>query len=88
MNEALFAVEDPQTASLERLLVDRIATQHEEGVAEVYVEMLRRWALEETIYREPHVIPALTKLHDAGRLQVDRDGRIRPGSKVRLAPAG
>ena len=88
MNEALFAVEDPQTASLERLLVDRIATQHEEGAAEVYVEMLRRWALEQTIYREPHVIPALTKLHDAGRLQVDRDGRIRPGSKVWLAPAG
>lgn len=88
MDEALFAVEDPQTAPLERLLVDRLTELHKDGVAEVYVELLRRWALEETIYRELHVIPALTNLREAGTVQVRQDGLIRPGSQVRLTPAG
>lgn len=85
MNEALFVVDDPQTAQLERLLVDHLAIVHAEGKPDVYVEILRRWALEETIYREPHVIPALTKLVEAGTVQADMDP-IRRGSRVRLTP--
>jgi three-Cys-motif partner protein len=88
MNEALFVIEDPQTAQLERLLVDRLTVLQAAGTAIVYVELLRRWALEETIYREPHVIPALTKLREAGTVQVDREGAIQRGSRVRLAPVG
>lgn len=88
MNEALFAVEDPQTAQLERLLVDRVTALHATGEPFVYVEILRRWALEETIYREPHVIPALRKLRDAGTVQVDHNGQVQRGSRVRLTPAG
>lgn len=84
MNEALFAVEDPQTAQLERLLVDHLTAVHADGQRDVYVEILRRWALEETIYREPHVIPALTKLVDIGTVQADMVP-IRRGSRVRLA---
>lgn len=86
-NEALFAIEDPQTAQLERLLVDHLAVVHAQGQSVVYVELLRRWALEETIYREPHVIPALTKLQAAGTIQADRVP-IQRGSRVRLTPPG
>jgi three-Cys-motif partner protein len=83
-NEALFAVEDPQTAQLERLLVDRLADHHGAGHPAEFVELLRRWALEQTIYRELHVIPALTKLRDSGTIQTNRAGRIDQGSRVRL----
>lgn len=86
MNEALFAVEDPQTAQLERLLVDHLAALRAAGQPAEYVVRLRRWALEQTIYRELHVIPALTKLREAGTIESDREGQIHQGSKVRLPP--
>ena len=87
MNEALFAVEDPQTAQLERLLVDHLAELRAGGQPAEFVARLRRWAVAETIYRETHVIPALTNLREAGSIELDREGKIDQGHKVRLKAA-
>lgn len=84
MNEALFAIDDPQTAPLQRLLMDRLRDLHSKGRDTEYVEYLRRWTLFQTVYREPDVIPALTKLRAQNLLGVDPDTRIRRGSKVHL----
>ncbi len=84
MDEALFAIEDPQTAQLERLLIDHLTALRAAGQPAEYVARLRRWAVEETIYRETHVIPALTSLREAGTIETNRDGRINQAHKVRL----
>jgi hypothetical protein len=84
MNEALFAIDDPQTAPLQRLLMDRLRDLHSKGQDTECVEYLRRWTLFQTVYREPDVIPALTKLRAQNLLGVDPGTRIRRGSKVHL----
>jgi hypothetical protein len=69
---------------LERLLIDHLTALRAAGQPAEYVARLRRWAVEETIYRETHVIPALTSLREAGTIETNRDGRINQAHKVRL----
>ncbi|WP_460810030.1 three-Cys-motif partner protein TcmP [Microlunatus endophyticus] len=76
--EALFDLTDPQLEPLERMLVTRLA-----GAGQIRVENLREWALFSTVYREQHVIPALTKLRNRGQVECDRT-RIERAALVRL----
>jgi three-Cys-motif partner protein len=80
MNEPLFLIDQPQDATLQRLLLQRL---REAGPA--VVEELRRFALFETVYREQHVIPALRRLRDQGRIQVEGSRTIRRGDRVQLS---
>lgn len=82
MSEALFAYDEPQDAPLQRLLLGQLARLQQSGKDWEWVENLRRFALHETVYREPHVIPALEKLRDQGLIETDANGRLRRGSKI------
>jgi three-Cys-motif partner protein len=77
-NETLFLVDQPQDAPLQRLLLQRLA-----GRGPTRVLDLRRYALFETVYREQHVIPALTALRQQGKIQA-QPGPIRIAGVVSL----
>jgi three-Cys-motif partner protein len=78
MSEPLFLIDQPQDTVLQRLLLARLR-ESEPAV----VEELRRFALFETVYREQHVIPALRRLRDQGKIQVD-GSPIRRVTRVQL----
>ena len=78
-NETLFAVEEPQDAPLQRLLVEHLRAK---GC--VPVELLRRFALFETVYREEHVLPALERLREDTKVVADKPGRLIRNSNVQL----
>jgi three-Cys-motif partner protein len=77
--QTLFDLEDPILEPLERMLIDRLAQDEA-----VRVEALREFALFHTVYREQHVIPALIRLRDQGRIVCDRP-KIQRAAFVRLA---
>lgn len=67
LEQALFDLTDPQLGPLERMLAIRLGNGQK-----VRVESLRDFALFQTVYREQHVIPALQKLRENGRIECDR----------------
>jgi hypothetical protein len=69
-DEALFLLTEPETAPLQRLILNEMRRRADP----VRVEDLRRFALFETVYREEHVIPALRKLRDRGAIGVASGG--------------
>lgn len=81
-SEALFAYDEPQEAPLQRLLLGQLTRLQQSGKDWEWVENLRRFALHETVCREPHVIPALEKLLKQGMIETDATGRLRRGSKI------
>ena len=80
--ELLFNVVEAQDAPLQRFLASRL------GAGPEWVPRLRDAAVLQTVYRETHVLPALQKMVDAGRLRVERGGPVRPGSRVELSRPG
>lgn len=79
MQESLFDLSDPELAPLERMLTERLNSGEP-----VRVEELREYALFKTVYREQHVIPALTRMRERGSISCDRS-RIQRASLVRMA---
>lgn len=77
--EALFDLENPILEPLERLILKRL-----ENGDRIRVEALREFALFNTVYREKHVIPALTNLRNRGVVACDRP-RIERAAFVSLA---
>ncbi|MDJ0362277.1 three-Cys-motif partner protein TcmP [Rhodococcus sp. H29-C3] len=76
--EALFDLDDPQLAPLERMLVERLSSRES-----VRVETLREFSLFSTVYREQHVIPALVQLRERNSISCDRP-RIERAAMVKL----
>jgi three-Cys-motif partner protein len=72
-----------QTADLVPL--ERMLLQELEGRRWHSVENLRRFALLQTIYREPHAMTVLRRLRDAGAIEQRPAGRLQRTSSVRLA---
>lgn len=81
-DEALFAMEDPQDAPLQRLLLERLRNGEVTAVAK-----LREFALYETVYKESHVLTALRKLLEVGAIHAEDPGPLRLGGKVCSTPS-
>lgn len=70
-DEALFLLDEPETAPLQRLVLAELHRR----VGAVRVEDLREFALLETVFREEHVIPALRELRNLGAVEVVGHGK-------------
>jgi three-Cys-motif partner protein len=81
MQETLFDFTDPMLGPLERFLESELAKR-----GPLRVEQLREDTLFQTVYREQHVIPALTNLRAVGHVDCDRP-KIQRASIVRATVA-
>ena len=78
----LFDLSEPDLAPLRNLLLEQLSDGEP-----VRVEALRDYALFSTVYREQHVIPALSGLRERERIVTSDLGPIRRATFVRRKPA-